>query len=114
MYRLRVWVKMRDLGLKGNTGKVSRLSKYAEEEMEDLGSKILTEVIIYGIIGCSILIAVNLSKKEIFDNDTEEEEMEDLGSKIEKLAFLVDQQQEALDKLDASVDMLRETTKGDV
>merc|ERR1712179_100036 len=110
MYRVQVWVNMKELGM---TGKITKKSKFVEEEMVAMGSKILAEVIIFGIIGTFIVFTFHQNKEETSNDDTEDEELEQLKSKLLELEKSVDAQHETIEQLDASLKMLLRCTKAD-
>ena len=111
MYRVKVLIKMKEVGLRG---KITRGSKFDEEEMVDMGSKVLAEIIIFGIIGIFLVTSVNLSKKKTFDDDNkEDDELEQMKSKLLELDRLVDAQHEAVGQLEASLKMLLKRIKAD-
>ena len=111
MYRVKVLIKMKEVGLRG---KITRESKFAEEEMVEMGSKVLAEIIIFGIIGIFLVTSVNMSKKKTFDDDNkEDDELEQMKSKLLELDRLVNAQHEAVGQLEASLKMLLKRIKAD-
>ena len=58
VYRVRVWAKMKEMGL---SGKVTIVPKIVGEEMTELGSQVLAEMIIFAIVGSFLVAAVNLN-----------------------------------------------------
>ena len=105
VYKMQVWLKMKEMGLKG---KITKIPKMGDDKISEMGSQVLGEMILITMVGSFLVIAVYLSQGDDLssEDDVEEEELAEMRRRLEKLDNTFDTQQEALDKLEDNINLL--------
>ena len=103
VHKMQVWLKMKEMGLKG---KITKIPKMGDDKISEMGSQVLAEMILITMVG-SFLVAVYLSQGDDLssEDDVEEEELSEMRRRLEKLDNTFDTQQEALDQLENNINL---------